>query len=162
MQSLRILGIEMLQSLFPPIANRHIGSLPSFKTAQESAKKGNLYCWWCASPNVEKHGSKHGTEGRKYKFVCQDCTSHISYAMPREVYLSLPSLKSMKLLDKVNSINKKLRDNVPSVDKFLSGSMAKKAPNKRNKKRRDMEYRTKKNDSSRKSNGQTYNPSLFL
>jgi len=153
-----------LQSLIPPIANRHIGSLPSFRAAQDSAKKGNLYCWWCASPNVEKHGSKHGTNGRKYKFVCQDCNSHISYDMTKEVYKSIPSLKTIKLLDKVNNTNKKRRENIPSLDNYrlLPGDMAKKAPNKRNKKRRDMEYKSKKHDSSRKSDGRSYNPSVFL
>jgi transposase-like protein len=66
--------------------NEILRKIPSFIAAEQAAQKGDVFCWLCASYDIEKHG--HRKSGR-YEFKCHECGAFFTYLMPAAVYLGM-------------------------------------------------------------------------
>jgi len=81
---------------FARIEAHHVQFVHSYLVACDAARQGDLYCWLCASYNMQKNGIRVYANKVSCSFHCLDCQSDMSYPINREQYNNLNFRKSRK------------------------------------------------------------------
>lgn len=73
-----------------PIDSYSVKFIRSYLIACDQAQKLDVYCWLCASYNLQKNGIRYGRfKKASCSFHCLDCNSDMSYPIGEKQYNKL-------------------------------------------------------------------------